>query len=77
VAVLRKSGPLLLGVARITVHGVDDSRARVRWDEDVWLRGPVPRAVTRVVLAPFLDAMGALALWRIARSLKSDAAPKT
>lgn len=75
VAVLRKDGPLLLGAARITVRAVDGGHARVRWDEDVWLRGPVPRAVSRAVLAPFLDAMGALALWRIARSLRPVPAP--
>lgn len=75
VAVLRKNGPLLLGAARITVRSAGPGRARVVWDEDVWLRGPLPRGLSRGLLAPFLDAMGALALWRIGRSVRRSSTP--
>ncbi|MFC4553979.1 hypothetical protein [Georgenia faecalis] len=70
VAVLRKDGPVLLGSATVVVTPVGTRAARVRWTEDVWLRGPLPRRVTRAVLAPLLDAMVGLALWRMDRSLR-------
>ncbi|WP_127573467.1 SRPBCC family protein [Georgenia faecalis] len=70
VAVLRKAGPVLLGSATVVVTPVGTRAARVRWTEDVWLRGPLPRRVTRAVLAPLLDAMVGLALWRMDRSLR-------
>lgn len=63
---LRKLGPVLLGAVEITVEPRGE-RARVRWDYDVHLRGPLPLSVTRPVLGPVLDVMAAVALWRMAR----------
>src|SRR5690625_4526187 len=68
---LVKTGPLLLGEVVITVEARGPSRALVTWTEDdVHLRGPVPPALLRPVLGPLLDGMTALALWRIARSVR-------
>ncbi len=63
--VLRKLGPVLLGTATITVApGAHRGEASVSWVYDARLRGPLPASA---VLDPALEAMAALALWRMAR----------
>ncbi len=62
--VLAKLGPVLLGRATITVTPADGDRARVSWTYDARLRGPLP---ARSLLGRLLEAMAALAMWRMAR----------
>lgn len=62
VAVLRKLGPVLLGAATIVVRPLPERpdgrpRTRVTWTEDVFLAGPLPRAVTAALLRPALTLM--------------------
>ncbi|MEE6281413.1 SRPBCC family protein [Georgenia sp. MJ170] len=64
--VLAKVGPVLLGSATITVTPAG-TRARVSWTYDARLRGPLPAALTGPALNHALDAMAALALWRMDR----------
>ncbi len=64
---VRKEGPLLLGDAVITVVPVGTDSAVVRWEEDVWLAGPVPVQLTRAALAPAFAAMLGHALRRVQR----------
>ncbi|WP_051681904.1 SRPBCC family protein [Cellulomonas sp. HZM] len=66
VAVFVKHGPVLLGEARIAVLPAGPTSAHVRWSEDVHL-ARVPRAVGRVLLAPFVGLMLRWALLRAAR----------
>lgn len=65
--VLAKLGPVLLGTATITVTPAPGGCARVTWDYDARLRGPLPAAA---LVGPLLEAMAALALWRMARWLR-------
>lgn len=68
---LVKTGPLLLGEVTITVRSAGQGRAVVDWAENgVHLRGPLPRRLTAALLRPSLEAMTALALWRIDRSVR-------
>jgi hypothetical protein len=67
---VQKLGPLLLGEATITVVPSGPDHAVVRWEEDVWLAGPLPKQLTRLLLAPALTAMLELAL----RAVQKDAA---
>ncbi|WP_152192255.1 SRPBCC family protein [Georgenia satyanarayanai] len=70
---LVKTGPLLLGEVTITVRPDGPSRAVVDWvEEGVHLRGPLPRRLTAALLRPSLEAMTALALWRIHRSVRRE-----
>ncbi|QDB78260.1 hypothetical protein FHE66_05260 [Georgenia sp. 311] len=62
--VLRKLGPVLLGTSTITVSPAAGGRSRVTWTYDAHLRGPVPAPG---VLNPVLEAMAAVAMWRMAR----------
>ncbi|MPV38732.1 SRPBCC family protein [Georgenia subflava] len=66
---VRKEGPLLLGPVTIAVEPAGHDRCTVRWTEEVWLRGPLPRPLTRLLLAPTLEAMTAVALRWVARHL--------
>jgi hypothetical protein len=66
---VEKLGPVLLGEATITVVPSGPDHAVVRWEEDVWLAGPIPKRITRPLLAPALTAMLEVAL----RSLQRDA----
>jgi hypothetical protein len=67
---VRKVGPVLLGDAVITVLPIGPDSSVVRWDEDVWLAGPLPISLTRAVLTSALSAMLAFA----ARGIRRDAA---
>jgi hypothetical protein len=67
--VVRKLGPVLLGRVEITVEPLGPDASTVDWREDVWLRGPLPRRLTRLLLAVPLDVMTALALRRVERHL--------
>lgn len=68
---LVKTGPLLLGEVVITVAPQGPHRSLVTWTEDdVHLRGPLPHRLTAALLRPSLEGMTALALWRIARSVR-------
>ncbi|WP_413451320.1 SRPBCC family protein [Georgenia phoenicis] len=72
---LVKTGPVLLGEVVITVRPAGPGRSVVDWAEDgVHLRGPLPRRLTGALLRPSLEAMTALALWRIDRSVRRRAA---
>lgn len=64
---VRKLGPVLLGDAVITVVPVGPDSAGVRWEEDVWLAGPLSVRLTRAVLTPVFTAMLGHALRRLAR----------
>jgi hypothetical protein len=66
---VRKLGPVLLGDVEITVTPAGPGASVVDWREDVWLRGPLPRRLTRLLLTPPLEAMTALALRRVERHL--------
>lgn len=66
---VRKLGPVLLGDVEITVTPAGPRACVADWREDVWLRGPLPRGLTRLLLSPVLEAMTALALRRVARHL--------
>ncbi|UNX55420.1 hypothetical protein MF406_03910 [Georgenia sp. TF02-10] len=66
---VRKVGPVLLGSVQISVHPRGPTACEARWEEDVWLRGPLPRRWTGMVLTPVLETMSALALWRVERHL--------
>ncbi|WP_043502275.1 SRPBCC family protein [Georgenia sp. SUBG003] len=70
---VRKLGPVILGDVRITVTPAGPGTCVADWQEDVWLRGPLPRGLTRLVLSPVLEAMTALALQRVARHLTTAA----
>ena len=66
-----KTGPVLLGEVSIAVRPLGPRRAVVDWREDgVHLRGPLPHRWTARLLRPALEAMTALALWRIGRSVR-------
>ena len=67
---LVKVGPVLLGEVAIVVAPAGPGRARVRWTEDVYLRGPLPRRLTTALLHPVLTAMTTLALWRMDRAVR-------
>lgn len=69
VLVVRKLGPVLLGRVEITVASLGPGSCEVDWREDVWLRGPLPRRLTRIPLTPVLEGMTALALRRVERYL--------
>jgi hypothetical protein len=69
VLVVRKLGPVLLGRVEITVEALGPDACTVDWREDVWLRGPLPRRLTSLLLAPSLETMTALALRRVERHL--------
>ncbi|WP_345044198.1 SRPBCC family protein [Georgenia daeguensis] len=73
VLVVRKLGPVLLGRVEITVEPVGPDACTVDWREDVWLRGPLPRQLTRLPLTPPLEAMTALALRRVERQIAERA----
>jgi len=73
VAVFAKDGPLLRGKALIAVRS-DGRCSHALWLEDVYLAGPLPRAVTRAVLRPFLAWMAAMALRAARRELQERAA---
>lgn len=73
VLVVRKLGPVLLGPVEITVEPLGPDACTVDWREDVWLRGPLPRRLTRVLLAAPLELMTALALRRVERHLAERA----
>ena len=62
--VLRKLGPVLLGTSTITVAPAPGGRSLVTWTYDAHLRGTLPASG---VLNPALEAMAALAMWRMAR----------
>lgn len=68
---LRKAGPLLAGTTTIAVtpRGAGDSV--VQWTYDAYLAGPLPRALTGPVVTAALEAMAALVLWRIERSVRA------
>lgn len=66
---VRKIGPVLLGAVSIEVEPLGPGRCAVDWREEVHLRGPLPRRLTTAVLAPVLEGMTGLALWRIERYL--------
>jgi hypothetical protein len=70
---VRKLGPVLLGDVRITVTPTGPGTSVADWREDVWLRGPLPRGLTRLLLTPVLEAMTALALRRVERHLTGPA----
>ncbi len=67
---VRKVGPVLLGDAVITVSAAGPHSAVVRWEEDVWLAGPLPIAWSRAALRPMLSLMLAL----VERGIRRDAA---
>jgi hypothetical protein len=69
VLVVRKLGPVLLGRVEITVEPLGPDACAVDWREDVWLRGPLPRRLTRLPLTVPLELMTALALRRVERHL--------
>lgn len=64
---VRKEGPVLLGDAVITVIPIGPDSAAIRWDEDVWLAGPLPIRITRALLTPAFAAMLGHALNRLQR----------
>ncbi|PFG38920.1 polyketide cyclase/dehydrase/lipid transport protein [Georgenia soli] len=66
---VRKLGPVLLGDVTITVTPAGPGTCVADWREDVWLRGPLPRALTRLLLTPVLEGMTALALRKVERHL--------
>ena len=70
-AVFTKVGPVLLGSAGIYAARLDDARTAVTWTEDVYLAGPLPRALTRAVLAPVLELMLRYALRGVAREARA------
>ncbi|MGV1005354.1 MAG: SRPBCC family protein [Candidatus Nanopelagicales bacterium] len=70
--VYRKLGPLLLGEAAISVKPVTGGSSAT-WSEQVYFAGPLPRALTGAVAAPFLHAMLVLALRRAAVELARTA----
>ncbi len=67
---LVKVGPVLLGEVAIVVAPAGPGRARVRWTEDVYVRGPLPRRLTATLVHPMLTAMTTLALWRMDRAVR-------
>ena len=71
---VEKLGPVLLGDATITVVPSGPDRSVVRWEEDVWLAGPLPKQLTRPLLAPALNAMLEVALRAVQRDAASLAA---
>lgn len=77
VAVFTKLGPLLLGTAEVRVAPRGDRTSLTTWVEDVYLAGPLPRDLTRRVLAPVLAGMVRLALWRAAREVASARADRS
>jgi hypothetical protein len=69
-AVFTKTGPVLLGRAGIYATATDDGRSAVTWTEEVYLAGPLPRALTSAVLAPVLHLMLRWALRRVDREVR-------
>lgn len=72
VLVVRKLGPVLLGPVEITVTPTGPRACVVHWREDVWLRGPLPRRLTALLLTPVLEAMTAVALRRVEQHLAAE-----
>lgn len=64
---VRKEGPVLLGDASITVLPTGPDTSTIRWEEDVWLAGPIPARATKALLAPAFAAMLGHALRRVER----------
>lgn len=67
--VVRKAGPVLLGLAGLDVVPVDEHRSRVVWWEEAWLAGPWPRRANELAVGLFLRGMLAVALWRFGREV--------
>lgn len=71
-AVVRKNGPVLLGVAGFDVVPVDAARSRVVWWEEARLAGPWPRRANASAVGAFLRPMMRLTLRRLARELTRE-----
>jgi len=71
VATFVKVGRALRGEARIEVLAAGPASSQVTWVEDVHLGGPLPRRLTAAVAGPFVRAMTAWALHRVAAELRA------
>ncbi|BDZ42684.1 hypothetical protein GCM10025865_19830 [Paraoerskovia sediminicola] len=69
---IRKTGPILLGVAGFEVTPTGSDRCVVTWWESVHLAGPLPAAWTRPPLGVLLRVMMRVGLRRLARVIEDD-----
>ncbi|MGY4643691.1 SRPBCC family protein [Cellulomonas sp. URHB0016] len=71
VATYVKVGRVLRGEARIEITAAGPASSEVTWVEDVHLGGSVPQALGAAVVGPFVQAMTAWALRKVAAELRA------